>query len=133
MGKGRDKKKRARRKMTPAEHSKRQRTASIATIFKGASDEDDEVAPTAPDAQRDNASKDVSIEQASESGDTGGDEGGQKVGVVLRESVPQPSSNKSKGEELQIHPPNSNSTQPPNSIQTSTAITIEDQRFSLKL
>ena len=90
MAQGRDKKKRTRRKMTHAEYSKRHRTESIATIFKKPSVEDDEVAPTAPDAQLDNACKDAGIEQENDSDDAGGDEGGQKVDAVSRESVPQP-------------------------------------------
>ena len=118
-GAGKDKKKRTRCNMTQVEYSKHHRTESIAVIFKKSSVKDNEVAPTAPDAQLD-----AGIEQENDSDDAGGDEGGQKADAVSRESVPQPSPNQSKGEELQIQ-------QPPNSHSTSTAITIEDQRFSL--
>ena len=66
MGKGVDKKKRNRRKMTPAEHSKRHKTKSIATIFKSTSAEDNGVSPGAPDNQLGNASEDIDEEQPTE-------------------------------------------------------------------
>ena len=101
--KGVDKKKRNRRKMTPAEHLKRHKTKSIATIFKSTSAADDDgVLPGVPGNQLGNASEDIDKEQPTELNDTRGDEGCQKIDTVLDESVPQLSSNKSKGEELQI-------------------------------
>ena len=125
MGKGADKKKRNRRKMTPAEHSKRHKTKSIATIFKSTSAEDNEVSPGAPDNQLGNTSEDIDEEQPTDLNDARGDKGCQKIDAALDESVPQLSSNKSKGEELQIQ-------QTINSNSTSTAITIQDQRFNLQ-